>query len=346
MSVCYLHIGASKCASTSIQRSFQKSRDWLAEEGLIYPKSENARHDFLVTLHHANPLDLNLHKRFNLDRETVRQRAEAQRNAVEALIASQADRDVFLSTELLFDEAHNLDLVGLKRYLDGIFDRVIVVALVRDPLAWTNSRAQENVKSGGATLEVVVENPVLPRFEAIEAYRNTFGAEALRVRPMETLGTATRSLTQAFASWLFGHDRIADPLPDLSINESVPLEGLMIASEVNRFAGHALGHTKMASGGEGAMRGLSAQDFRKIGRTRFSLPAARVAQVLPRLQAQFDYLNATWGADYAPPDLSKWNDPVPVWDQDTLASIGVAMNDLGQAVQRLRAENLKLRENG
>jgi hypothetical protein len=160
---------------------------------------------------------------------------------------------------------------------------------------------------------------------------------------METLATESRSLTQAFASWLMGHDRIANRLPELSINESVPLEGLMVASEVNMFAGHAVGHTKMASGGEGVMRGLSAQDFRKIGRTRFRLPAARVAELLSRLQAQYDYLNGTWAADYAPPDLSKWEDPVAVWDRETLASIGAAMNDLGQAVLRLRAENLKLR---
>ncbi len=343
MPVCYLHIGASKCASTSIQRAFQKSREWLAEGGVIYPKSENARHDFLVTLHHADPLDLNLHKRSGLGLGAVRAQAEAQRDAFEALIAANPEKDVFLSSELLFDEAHNLDLGGLKRYLDGLFDRVIVVALVRDPLDWTNSRAQENVKSGGLTLEDVAENLVLPRFEGIELFRDAFGSEALRVRPMETLGNEDRSLTHAFAAWLFGDDRIAHHLPDLSINESVPLEGLMIASEVNRFAGYALGHTKMASGGAGSIRGLTAQDFRKIGRTRFRLPAARVAQVLPGLQAQYDYLNGTWGAGYAPPDLSKFEDPVAVWDQETLTSIGVAMNDLGQALLRSRAENLKLR---
>lgn len=346
MSVCYLHIGASKCASTSIQRAFQQSRDRLAEEGLLYPRSENARHDFLVTLHHADPLDLNLHKRFDLDREAVQKRAEAQRDAFENLIAANPENDAFLSSELLFDEAYNLDLGSLKQYLEGFFDRVTVVALVRDPLAWTNSRAQENVKSGGSTLEAVVDNPALPRFELIELFRKTFGTEALRVHPMETLSTEFRSLTQAFAAWLLGHDRVANRLPDLSINESVPLEGLMIASEVNKFAGHALGHTKMASGSEGVMRGLSAQDFRKIGRTRFSLPASRLAQVLPRLQAQYDYLNGTWAAGYTPPDLSKWEDPVAVWDQETLASIGAAMNDLGQAVLQLRAENVKLRKKG
>lgn len=343
MATCYLHIGAPKCASTSIQRSFQSSRAWLAEEGLLYSRSDNARHDFLVSVHHENPVELKVHSRFGLDRDAVRDLARQQQDAFEALVASHPGADAFLSTELLFEQAPKMDLGGMKQYLHQHFDKVVVVALIRDPLAWVNSSAQETVKSGSSTLEAVVDDPVLPRFETIERYRDTFGTEALRVHPLETLSDGAPSLVSGFANWLFGENRFAGRLPDLSINESVPLEGLMIASEVNKFAGIALGQTRMASGDEGEVRGLSAQDFRKIGRTRFRLPAARVAQLLPRLQAQYDYLNATWATSYAPPDLSTWEDPVAIWDQETFASIGRAMNDLGQSVLHLRAELRKSR---
>ena len=339
MRTCYIHVGAPKCGSTSIQKSLYSHREELPKLGLVYPGQLSPRHNFLITINHPDPMSLRFNWKAGKSKKDVAELVEDARESFEQDIRTHSSSDIIISNEVFLIQADNLDLQSLRKYLEQFCDRIVVVVLVRDPFSLMNSRAQEQIKSGVRTYEAVVKNPAIFDFQKIEYYREAFGAENVNVEKMESLLTRGDTLMSSFAKLIGCNEDAARSIPDIRANESLPLEAILLISELNKFTGMEVGEKRRKKGNARVERGLNLRHFRDIGRTKFSLPISSVQQKWDHLDAQYSYLKNRLGIDYPDPKLrDPKDDPQPDWDSETLAAIIKSANSLGVQNMKLRKE--------
>ena len=336
MRTCYLHIGAPKCGSTSIQTLFHSSRDWLIDYGLLYPGSKGARHNFLINLFHTDPIKLRFNIEQSKDEGKIAKLTHDQKLEFEKQAAANPNCDILLSNETFFLHSNSLDIAALKEYLQGFCDKLVVICIVRNPVALLNSRAQEQIKSGVRSYEAVVSKPEIHDYRKLDDFAAVFGEDDLRVVTMEGLLANERPLMEGFAEVIGLSQEAAAKIPDKRVNDALPLEALLLVSELNKVAGMTVGRKRRSSGKPGVVRGIGTRNFRGIGKTKFALPKESIEQAWPRLLEQYDYLNEKFGISYPKPDLTNLPEPAPVWDSETLSAIVLMANELGRKNLNLR----------
>ena len=336
MRICYLHIGAPKSGSTSIQKSFFSERAMLAENGFFYPGGKKSRQNFLATLYHQNPMTLRFNRESGVDEEIIVSRALRDQNQFQKNAQENPNHTILLSNEILLGNAPYLNLSALGDFLFSIADKVVVVAIVRDPLALMVSRAQEQIKSGARTYSEVAQSPDMHDLRYLDIFTDAFGAENLKVVALESLVKNGASLVTQFATMIGVSDALANALPEKRINASLTLEGAFLASELNKFAGQSVGRRKRPDGTIAETRGLPARAFRNIGQTKFTLPSETIVRSRAALNEQYAYLAERFGIDYPIPPMDAVEPVEPDWGTPTLSSLVAMLNDLGVTNQRLR----------
>lgn len=176
MTTLYLHIGMNKAGSTSCQRLFHRNRELLAADGLLYLQSGRANHSFLMAACFGVPdARARAARRWGMAHEEAVSRWEAFLDDARA-----AGADGLVSAEMLGGGS----IPGLERLRDDAlrrFDSLVILALVRPPLAYARSFGQQQLKRRAA-LSDYRDAPPLPRYRArLERWLALVGESNLRL---------------------------------------------------------------------------------------------------------------------------------------------------------------------
>lgn len=137
----YLHIGAPKTGSTSIQEVFAKNRSNLREQGYIYP-GKGLDHHFLYFASKAPREKWPRHfKGMNINNLSV----VLKNFFTELERGFQQEKNIILSTEYIFFE--NREMVdNIIKYVRNYFDQIIVFSFIRNPINYYRSYQQQLIK--------------------------------------------------------------------------------------------------------------------------------------------------------------------------------------------------------
>lgn len=223
MKTAIVHIGAHKTGSTSIQASLRRSQEALLSQGIRYFRD----YDRKVQL-----LSLGLRRRalppLKADYSSVAAAEAASRETWKNLartVRRQCEPFTVLSEEALLriKVPHEL-----ARLLHRIFDRVFIVAYVRDPVSRFPSSINQWVREGRST-DQCVARPFLvaPVFHKLLRYEEAFGASSLIVRNFDRANRHGGSPCGDFAHVL---SRIVDAPVAITdagmVNESLPASAI------------------------------------------------------------------------------------------------------------------------
>lgn len=136
MSKLILHVGTHKTGTTTIQDTFALNRQFLAEEGLIFPQigHENGQHGLVMDW-------IQLPEKYHLETSSEHAWLKLARDH------AHSDRTVLISTEELSRANPSVDLRKLRDLISA-FDEIKVVCCLRNQVSFLQSIYLQVVKSG------------------------------------------------------------------------------------------------------------------------------------------------------------------------------------------------------
>lgn len=181
MKTVYLHIGANKAGSTSIQGFLNRNSDWLRQKGVLYPDigvHDNAHYGLSDFFRFGPPLP----------KET-----DFSAKKLKALIDCSNEKKVILSSEFFFLKSDG-DLLGLRDFLSD-YDVKIVLYLRRHDL-WIESLYNQAVKTARnppwgkgvqSYLDFQLKRPNISfdYLDIVGRWADVFGKKSILVRPFE-----------------------------------------------------------------------------------------------------------------------------------------------------------------
>ncbi|NND66621.1 MAG: hypothetical protein HKN19_03440 [Halioglobus sp.] len=190
MPTVYLHIGAPKTATSTLQRVLSKNYQQLRNNGILYPKSCRSG-----DAHHVLACDLiETHQEFampdfwykDIPRHTswqlLREEIDANRDGLETII---------LSTELLFGQNHRLRrmLNEVKTHLSGLEIKVVAYLRRQDQLfsSFYNQDVKGERQWPGSAYEFYETHQLLRNdyVTLIQSWTAAFGKKNILLRPFE-----------------------------------------------------------------------------------------------------------------------------------------------------------------
>ena len=241
----YLHMGAHKTGTTSIQEHLGGVRHLLDHHGWLYPSF-----DFFGTHEYNHSLPL-MYIIFGSERN-----ANSRRNPPESLSKLRQQRfleqfrvqiDRFQGNKLILsgEEWGRLSLdemAGLRDFLKEVFPAlhtIKVYYVMRHPVAHKTSLYQQVVKTS-TTFRLALDDILSPRFsfvQTLERASAVFGREHVSALRYEDLVRAPGGLVEAFLKHMDPWIPMAQ-YPDIFSNESITMEAARLADGLHeRFAG-------------------------------------------------------------------------------------------------------------
>ena len=144
-----LHIGSSKTGTTSVQQALSLSRNYLAQQGVLYPKLGNAdNHNLLAASFRetGQPQPRRLLQRYGSSDAVL----SASRNAWLSVKQQAAQNDfhtVILSGEFFFSQVEHNELAEHNKQIFPNLDSTQVIAYLRRPSAHYVSSLQQRLKA-------------------------------------------------------------------------------------------------------------------------------------------------------------------------------------------------------
>ena len=236
----FLHIGANKTGSTSIQNFLNKNLDWLRRNGVLYPQfgiHDNAHYELSESLGFGPKLSSK--KRFSLSK-------------LRKIIENSEEEKVVLSSEY-FMLSGNFE--ELKQLLKGF--RVKVVVYFRRHDLWFESLYNQAVKTAlnppwekGAQSYLDYQlNRGKQKFDYLESVREWaehFGEDSIVVRPFEKSQFYNKDLISDFLK-ILGVDPEGRPHGEgQNLNASLSVRVLDFVDSVNRQKGISIPHKAAA----------------------------------------------------------------------------------------------------
>lgn len=293
-----VHIGHKKTGTTFIQNQFFAARDDLREAGVIYPFAE-PNHSFALSgLFRSGLMD-----RAPTPRDGYAANREGARAAVDGDLRSVDWHTMVLSAEALTQFMRN-ELEALQAWLLEHVETIRIVFVVRDPVEWAASVAQQHLKTQG-DVDALLHKPETPRWaKIITRCREVFGAQAVTVLEYEQLAAEREQFSARFALAVGLPASVANLVQgrESGANESLSMEAALMLGRFNARVPERLGGRRnpARSGLESrAFAGLRGQKFdlpqnarlvahaqsrddvafvaREFGITRYSYPAEEVA---------------------------------------------------------------------
>ena len=238
MATFFLHIGMHKTGTTAVQTFFHRSRPLLREAGIEYPAFAKSNHTSALSGLFADP-------RKSGDPGPITGQIKAERQKLLTAFANllKAMRgeglDMLMSGEgvSLF---RPVELAALRDFVSPPYENIVVLGLVRPPLAFARSAAQQRIK-GGVTFSTFRRQPPIPQYHRRFAPPVTvFGRPNVRLAPYHrsTLidGDALQSL---FALMGVSDPALAEARAGIA-NKAVSLTAAKIISAIGDSV--ALGH--------------------------------------------------------------------------------------------------------
>ena len=242
-----LHIGTEKTGTTSLQKFCALNRSMLARDGLFVP-------DFLgPDTHYRFPIlfyddkindDLTLAAKFPLD--SLRRAAEKEKiiSMLSNEIRSNPDGTFIISSEHLQSRLNSGMIAKLQRLVDDLFQDVLIVVYLRDPLRGAVSRLSTAIKFGHK--EAVLPKPsdkdiqkVFNHKQTLNDWVEAFGEERVKPRLFSRYRLKGGSIINDFTALLDIKNDSDYKFPPLS-NESLSYAGMQVLSTLNKFGAQEL----------------------------------------------------------------------------------------------------------
>lgn len=307
-----VHVGFHKTGTTTIQHGlFDEAASLEAEEGIFYPRIAANHSKVLFSLFSAGAhrYAMNMRDGVASEEQAARQNRKTEAELDKAFAATSA-KTLLLSGESL----STLDADGLERmkaWLEQRARSIEILVYVRDPLAWSASAAQHNIRAG-STFAAITRSPPLERIEAkITRLVAVFGHDAVKVISFEEAVKAGifASFCQAAGispAWSAGRE-------PKTFNEAFANEAIHLISAINEQFPLKRSETSAPRRLFGDIRPLAS-----VAGEKFRLPAAAARAVWERSQSDIAWLKESYGIDYT-------RDETPAFSEDEdLKSIPIA----------------------
>jgi hypothetical protein len=335
-----VHIGHKKTGTSFIQRQFHHHRAALLEQGLLYPLRE-PNHSFALS---------GLFKRHNIAKapSPIDRYVGSEEKALAAFDAELAAADwthLMLSAESLsgFSRA---ELANLRDWLGRHVETVRIVFVVRDPVDWAVSVAQQYLKTRGDVETVLAEPEAVQWRKIITRCRQTFGKAAVTVLEYEALALDRVRFAADFALAVGLSEGVAAPLCTAgdTVNESMSMEAALMLGRYNARVPQRVGDARNPG-----RSGTEPRIFAGLPGARFDLPDAARRKAYAQSRDDVAFLAREFGIKrYSYPasevGASRYSQAVSTEFLDALADRIVAINasDTG-ARMLLHAQRLRLK---
>jgi hypothetical protein len=333
-----VHIGHKKTGTSFIQRQFHHHRAALLEHGLLYPLRE-PNHSFALS---------GLFKRHNIAKapSPIDRYVGSKEMALAAFDAELAAADwthLMLSAESLSGFSRP-ELANLRDWLGRHVETVRIVFVVRDPVDWAVSVAQQYLKTRG-DVETVLDEPEAVQWRKIVTRcRQTFGKAAVTVLEYEALAGDRARFAADFALAAGLPAAVAEPLciAGESVNEAMSMEAALMLGRYNARVPQRIGDARNPG-----RSGAEPRIFAGLPGARFDLPdaARRKAYAQSRddvafLAREFGITRYSYPASEVAP--SRYTESVSTEFLDALADRIVAINASDTAARMLlQAQRLR-----
>ena len=260
-----VHIGHKKTGTSFIQHQFHHHRADLLTHGVLYPLRE-ANHSFALS---------GLFRRRNLAQapSPIDHYIAAGSAGLDALNGELAGSDwshLVLSAESLTGFSRPT-LAEVRDWLARHVESVQIIFVIRDPVAWAVSVAQQHLKTRGDVQSVLTEPDAVHWRTVIARFRQTFGAEAVTVLEYEALAAERDQFAPAFAMAAGLPGAVADQLriAGARVNESLSMEAALMLGRYNARVPQRVGELRNPD-----RSGMESVNFAGLPGAKFDLPAA------------------------------------------------------------------------
>lgn len=305
MKTVYLHIGANKAGSTSIQRFLNRNSDWLKGQGVLYPS---------IGIHDNAHYGLSNFFRFG---PKLPNQTDFSLGSLKELINGSAEEKIVLSSEFFMLNRHG-DLLELKDcFLD--YDVKIVLYLRRHDL-WFESLYNQAVKTTRnppwgkgvqSYLDFQLDRPNISfdYLDIIERWAGAFGEESIFVRPFEKQQFFQNDLISDFLNTIGVSFEDRPSSPEDHSNASLSVRILDFVDSLNRVEG--IGEHDKAV----AIRTVA--EITKNDKKRFAISPGQRLELIKRFESNYEqlareYLGRTDGRFFyecLPEPNEEWSEP-------------------------------------
>lgn len=193
---CFLHIGAPKTGSTSIQQSLNENKTLLKSKGYFLPSFEK-NHRFLVSCFHDDPASFDYNRYNDYNSELIAANNSANLHLLETEFHSSECSSLLLSSEHLVLLSKS-GINRLKNYLLGLVDSITVILYLRH-LDSVGSFIQESVKNGDRCIDNLIESPPYTRSKyLLLKWSSIFGKNNIIVRDVQASSLINSDLIDDF----------------------------------------------------------------------------------------------------------------------------------------------------
>ncbi|WP_262695507.1 tetratricopeptide repeat protein [Kordiimonas aquimaris] len=325
---CFLHIGAPKTGTSSIQYTLFNNRAHLKEAGFFYPANAS-NHVFLASRFRDNPEEMIFHKkRGRLTRAVIDEYHKAEMTRFEQDARESKCENLILSSEF-FPSTSKAACHELFTYLKQFAEEVKVIYYIRHPLSQITSSYQQRVKVGIP----VEDNYADYKFYApnvSKKFANAFGVENMDVREFDRRYLKNGDAVADFAEAVGISDALLSRMEVYSENQSLSHEAFLIADSINRqFPAYEDGRWN-------PMR-ASHLDFTGIPGERFKIDTAVVDGRAVEFADGIKYLREAYGLKLETPSPKDQKNSEASWKPETINAIAATFNAMGLERQKLRA---------
>ncbi|MCR8551098.1 sulfotransferase [Salipiger sp. P9] len=265
-----------KTGTTAIQTALDAHGALLLKHGLVHPKTEHCNTPAAIALFHPQGADHHHLRKRAIDRPKAASLATALWEQIQV-----AKGDVVLSCEYLFNIGAAAETVA-QRFEEAGFTPVFV-CYVRHPVDAAISAAQQSIKMGYRRLAETVKDP---RWHNQKTALSAFVATGRDLVVRDFAEAKRNGAAQDFLSTL-GYDALAREIPREQVNESLTMDGALLAEIRARFE-QEYGYAP-----------FQARLIFEIGGTKFTLPEKAKQAVRTTSREEVRWISETFGISLA-----------------------------------------------
>ncbi|MEX1307690.1 MAG: hypothetical protein AB1Z19_04105, partial [Eubacteriales bacterium] len=333
----YLHMGANKAASTSIQCSLSANRDGLKtlEPGYFFAKSWGANHSrALMSFCNKNSSNLTAHIRDGWEPAQIKAYETKKLRAVKQEIEdSDAKNFVFSGEDLHF--LNRMSMMRVRQLLSFLIPNcdIHVIFYVRGFAAYLNSGMQQSAKSGRRRRDIIRHKLKKRCFykSALVNMSAVFGKKNLIVRSFEEAVSHPKGPVGDFFKLIGLSDETINDLAYRRKNESVSNIAAQFMFYINEEYPLINKEKKKNPGrvarGAAPLKAIS-------GSEKYSLERRYIRLFYPMMKKEAAWLKKNYGIDYSDYKVKQKRKPIIFDDQFAEEMMGV-FDELSPVMQHL-----------
>ncbi|MCW1839178.1 hypothetical protein [Prosthecomicrobium hirschii] len=312
----FIHIGMPKAGSTTLQFALRSHRDLLAAAGVYYLRLGECHNEIFRTFCGAPHPRSDIPATTAIELQGLKRTAAAYGGRIVEEARKVEDVGIVSGEALISFTREQVEMI--RDVFRPHFDRIAIVAYLREPLSWASSRTQQKIKNGADTLERIIasidqeQSPLVPPYRAIRIWEDVFGRDALILRPFAREAFPNGDLIADFFAAI-GRPELAEPLPRQDKNLTLSQEAVQLVDALKRLDEARNGKQSPAS------RRLRYALMRLPGE-RFSLPRATLERVQARAEPEIAWLKEKYGVDVQPRG-PRYPDAPVAWQSDTVDAL-------------------------